>query len=367
MQYRPLGKTGLMVSVIGMGGVQLNSSSTDYAVRIVQRALDLGVNYIDTARDYGDSEINVGIALKGQRQRTYVSTKTAAKRRDQAWKQINESLQRLQTDHVDNLHLHCLNDRQDVEERTGRGGALAALIQAKEQGMVRHIGCTSHVSAVLVEALRRFDFETILIPLNVIEREPLDELIPLCQQRGVGVTIMKPLATGLLPARLALKWLAGQPIATAVPGCTTIEEIEENAQVGHLRDFALTPQEVAQAEALRAKWEHRRCRLCGACQPCPKGIDLGDELCSDDVYNHYRTMGRETFAEFTWSQRLVTGQLVRRRELIAQFESCDRCGVCEPKCPYGLPIMDMLAGMLPGMRDMVTIYEQVARQSAATG
>jgi len=363
MQYRPLGKTGLKVSVIGLGGVQLNSPTTGYAVRIVQRALDLGVNYIDTARDYGDSEIKVGLALEGQRQRTYISTKAAASTRDGAWRQINESLERLRVDYVDNLHLHALFDLQDLDKRLGPGGALEALLQARDQGMVHHIGCTSHVSRVLVEALRRFDFETISIPLNIIERQPLDELIPLCHQKGVGVTIMKPLATGLLPARLALKWLAGQPIATAMPGCTTLEEIEENALVGHLPDFALSPEEAALASALRAEWDHRRCRLCGDCLPCPKGIAIHDELGSDDVYDHYRTMGRQAFAAFNWSPQHLASQLVHRRELISLIESCDRCGECEPRCPYGLPIMDMLAAMLPGMRDMLSIYQQLTSVS----
>lgn len=360
MQYRPLGKTGLNVSVIGLGGVQLASSRIDYAVSIVQRALDLGINYIDTARVYGDSEIKVGLALQGQRGCAYVSTKAMARSREEAWKQINESLERLQMDYVDNFHLHSLFDIQDVNERVGPGGALEALIQAREQGMVRHIGCTSHVSSVLVEALKRFDFETICVPLNIIEREPLDELIPLCQLKKVGVTIMKPLATGLLPAQLALKWLVNQPIATAVPGCTTLEEIEENTSIGRLLDLTLTSQETGRANELREEWDHKRCRLCGACLPCEKGIPIHDELGSDDVYDHYRTMGPAAFASFNWSQPRITGELVWRREVITKIESCDRCGVCETRCPYGLPIMDLLAERLPAMHDMVSIYEKLS-------
>lgn len=359
MQYRALGKTGLIVSVVGLGGVQLNSPDPDYAAKIVQRALDLGVNYIDTARGYGDSEIHVGLALKGQRQRTYVSTKSFTATREETWQQVCGSLERLQMDYLDNIHLHCLSDVKDIDQRTGPGGALEALIQAKEQGMVRHIGCTGHVSSVLIEALKRYDFEIISIPLNIIEREPLDELIPLCQQKGVGVTIMKPLATGLLPAQLALKWLANQPIATMVPGCTTVEEIEENARVGWLEDFTLTPQETAQAEALRVEWDHKRCRLCGACLPCEKGIIISDEVGSDDVYDHYRTMGRQAFAKFPWSRNLIASELVRRPEIIAQIESCDRCGLCEERCPYGLPVMDMLHSLLPSMRDMLNIWESL--------
>jgi predicted aldo/keto reductase-like oxidoreductase len=361
MQYRPLGKTGMDVSVIGLGGVQLGASSNEYAVRIVQRALDLGVNYIDTARVYGDSEIKVGLALQGQRERAYVSTKAIARGRDEAWVQINQSLERLQMDYVDNLHLHSLFDIQDLDQRLGPGGALEAFMRAKEQGMLRHIGCTSHRSSVLIEALKRFDFEIISVPMNLIEREPLDELIPLCQQKGVGVTIMKPLATGLLPARLALKWLASQSIATAVPGCTTIEEIEENAPVGHIEDISLTSQKAVQAEALRAEWEHLRCRLCGECLPCPQGIPIHDELGSDDVYDHYRTMGRQVFAAFNWSRQHIVEQRVWRPMVIAQIESCDRCGICEARCPYGLPVMDLLAERLPAMRDMVSIYQQVCK------
>ncbi len=359
MQTRPLGKTGLNVSVIGLGGVQLNSSPTGYAVRLVQRALDLGVNYIDTARDYGDSEIKVGIALRGQRERAFVSTKAGDRSRQGAWKQINESLERLQMDYVDNLHLHALFDLQDLDSRLGPGGALEALLQARQQGMARHIGCTSHRSSLLIEALMRFDFETISVPLNIVEREPLADLIPLCRQKGVGVTIMKPLATGLLPARLALKWLASQPIATAVPGCTTLEEIEENAGVGHLPDFALTLQEAARAEALRAEWDQVRCRLCAACLPCSQGIPIHNELGSDDVYDHYRTMGPQAFAAFTWSPQFIAHELEWRPKIIAQLESCDRCGACQARCPYGLPIMDMLAARLPKMRDMVGIFTLV--------
>lgn len=359
MQYRKLGKTGLDVSVIGLGCGELGTQSTDYAVRIVQRALDLGVNYIDTARAYGDSEIKIGIALKGQRQRAFVSTKTGAKTRDEAWRQINESLERLQMDYVDNCHLHEVYPGEDAVTRLLPDGPVAALIRAKEEGLTRHIGITSHVSGVLIEALKRFPFEIILVPMNIIEREPLDQLIPLCQEKGVGVTIMKPLATGIIPARLALKWLANQPIATAVPGITSIEQIEEDALVGHLPDFTLTPQEEQRAAALKAEWEHRRCRLCGACLPCEKGIAIHLVLGSDVMADHYHALGREAFATFAWSREAIERDLDRRRQTIAQIEACDHCGNCEAKCPYGLPIMGLLPQTLPIMRDMMSIYERL--------
>lgn len=358
MEYRELGKTGLQVSAIGMGCAQLGSSSTEYAVRVVQRALELGVNYLDVARGYRDAEIKIGLALKGERHRAIISTKTGARSRDEAWQQINESLERLQTDHVDNLHLHGLRGSEDMDGRLGPGGALEALIEAKERGLTHHIGCTSHRSSVLVEALDRFDFEVILVPMNLVEREPLDELIPLCQEKGVGVTIMKPVATGLIPATLALKWLLNQPIATPVPGVTTIEEIEENAQVGH-EDYALTAKENAEVEALRERWEHRRCRICRLCMPCPEDINIAMVLGTDVMYDHYRTMGRESFRRFSWSRQAVERDLPVREERIARIESCTRCGECEVRCPYGLPVMDMLAEQVPAMKEMLRIYQEI--------
>jgi predicted aldo/keto reductase-like oxidoreductase len=358
MQVRQLGKTGLQVSAIGLGCAQLGSSSTTYAVEVVRRALEMGVTYIDVARGYGDAEIKLGLALEGQRKKVIVSTKTGAKTREDAWREIHESLERLNTDYIDNCHLHGLHSGDDMSRRLGPGGALEALIAAREQGLIRHIGCTSHRSEALIEAIRRFDFEVILVPMNIVEREPLDELIPLCREKGVGVTIMKPVATGLLPARLALKWLLNQPIACAVPGATTIEEAEQNALVGH-GDQTLSAEEQREVQALKEALEHVRCRICGACMRCPQGIPIGYVLGTDVMYDHYRTMGPDRFRGFAWSRARIEKDLADRQKGIAQIASCTQCGECEPKCPYGLPIVDMLRSMVPAMQDMVGIYREL--------
>ncbi len=360
MLYRTLGNTGMEVSAVGLGCAQLGSASTDYAVSVVQRALDLGINYLDTARSYRDAEIKIGLALEGQRDRALISTKTGAKTRDEAWQQLEESLQRLKTDYVDNWHMHGLSIGDDLDRRFGPGGALEALIEAREQGIARHIGATSHHAGVLVRALERFDLEVILVPMNIVERRPLAELIPLCLRRGVGVSIMKPLATGLLPAPLALKWLINQPIHTAVPGTTTLEELEENAAVGKLDRFALTGDEAREVAAIQDSMEHVRCRVCHLCEPdCPQGIRIGIILGTDVMYDHYRTMGAEAFASYSWSREALERDLPERERHIAAIESCTRCGVCEGHCEYGLPIMEMLPTMVPAMRDMVRIYREL--------
>jgi uncharacterized protein len=361
MQYRPLGKTGLRVPAVGLGGI-FGASTPEYAVRMVQRALELGVTYFDVARSYGDTEIKLGAGLKGQRSRAIISTKTGAKTREDAWREINESLERLQTDYVDNCHLHGLEAGADSEQRLGKGGALEALIQAKEQGLIRHIGCTSHESSkTLLAALARFDFEVILVPMNIVERDPLAELIPLCQAKGIGVTIMKPVATGLLPAPLAIKWLLNQPIACCVPGATTLEELEENALVGH-SDTALSAAESARVQQIKNELEHVRCRICGDCLPCPQNIEIHYLLGTESSFDHHRTMGPQRFRAHPWSPTAITKGLANTPLKIASIESCTRCGECEKRCPHGLPIMDMLSDMLPALRDMVSAYRELAAQ-----
>ena len=355
MQFRALGRTGLQTSAIGLGCAQIGSSSIDYAIQVVHRALDLGVNYLDTARGYWDSEVKLGLALEGRRDEVFLSTKTGEQTREGAWRQINESLERLRTDHVDNCHLHYVRSVADLEARLGPGGALEALLQAKEQGMIRHIGCTSHLSDVLVAAIERFDFEIILIPMNIVEREPLDRLVPLCGERQVAVTVMKPLATGLLPAPLALKWLLNQSIANAVPGATTLTEVEQNALVGHA-DTTLTAGELAEVERIRQSLDRVRCRVCDRCLPCPKGIEISQVLGTDVLFDHHRTMGSVAFRAFSWSRAAAERGLAERARSISAIGSCDDCGECVRRCPYGLPIPDMLRRAVPAMREMASIY-----------
>jgi uncharacterized protein len=358
MKYRKLGKTGMDVSCIGLGCAQLGSSRSEYAVQIVRQALKKGVNFFDTARTYGDSEIKLGVGLGAERNKVHISSKTTAKNKDEAWQHINESLERLQTDYLDNYHLHGLEDTVDVELRLGPNGALEALREAKEKGLIRHIGCTSHRSSVLIEAIKRFDFEIILIPMNIVEQEPLDELIPLCLEREIGITIMKPVATGLLPPPLALKWLLTQPIATAVPGATKVEEAEENAAIGSIENPALTQNELEQVAEFREKLEHVRCRICKKCEPCPVDIPIASTLGTDVMYDHYRTMGKAAFALFPWPQEKIKDSAEQRLALIQKIEACTECGLCDERCPYGLPVSNMLKSMVPAMKDMVKIWHE---------
>lgn len=360
MKMRPLGSTGLNVAPIGLGAAQLGSSEYDHAREVVFKALDMGVNYFDTARGYWDSEIKLGKALKGEREKVIVSSKTTGKTKEEAAQHVEESLERLQTDYIDNYHLHALTDLDDVDVRLG--GPLEALIEAQEAGKIRHIGVTGHTfPSVLVAALKRFDFDTFLVPLNIVEREPLAELIPLALEKNIGITIMKPVATGLLPAPLALKWLMNQPIAVAVPGATTAAEMEQNARIAESDDYTLTAEEEAEVAQWALDLSTDRCRICMECLPCPSEIEIPGTLGTDVMYNHYRSMGPVKFAEFPWEKSRVENEWDKRESTIRKIDdhaACDSCMQCESRCPYGLPIVSMLRKMSPNMKDMLDIWSK---------
>jgi len=360
MKKRPLGSTGIDVAPIGLGAAQLGSSEYDHAKEIVFKALDMGVNYFDTAQGYWDSEVKLGKALKGERESVIVSSKTGGKTKEEAANHIDESLQKLQTDYIDNYHLHALSDVDDVDVRLG--GPLEALIEAREAGKIRNIGMTGHTfPSILVAALKRFDFDTFLVPLNIVEREPLAELIPLAIEKNVGITIMKPVATGLLPAPLALKWLMNQDIAVAVPGATTVAEMEENVSIGALDDYTLTAQEESEVASWALKLATDRCRICMECLPCPSDIEIPSTLGTDVLYDHYRTMGPVSFSKFPWEPSRVEDDLQGRQSLIAKINdhaACDSCMQCESRCPYNLPIVSMLRTMVPNMEDMLNIWSK---------
>jgi predicted aldo/keto reductase-like oxidoreductase len=359
MRYRPLGKTGIEVSAVSLGAAQLASSETDYAVSVVHRALELGVNYIDTARGYGDSEVKLGIALEDRWDGVHVSTKTLAKDRGTAWRQIEESLSRLRTDHVTNLHLHSIESLEDLDVRMGKGGPLEALIEAKEQGLTRCIGLTGHHDMdALTEGVRRYPFDVILFPLNIVERQAVETLLPLCAEREVVITIMKPVATGLLPATLALQFVLSHPeIACACPGTTELSELVENCCAGDL-DPTLTAAERMEVERWRSGLDNTRCRVCARCLPCHVEIPIAGLLGTEVLYDHYRTMGGVRARTFPWGDHALEEYPKRLEQNIELIQRCDDCGDCEPRCPWDLPITTMLRNQVEPMRELAALLRE---------
>ena len=223
MERRRLGRLGHESSVIIYGAAALAEVDQDTADRSVQEALDGGINHFDVAASYGDAELRLGPWMPRIRDQIFLATKTGERERDAAWAQINASLERLQTDHVDLLQLHAVGDLGELDKVTGRGGALEAAVRARDEGLVGAVGITGHgptAAQTHLEALRRFDFATVLTPLNPkldddpTFREAYAALVDEVQRQDAGLMTIKTLARRNWPGVGAGESAAGQRYAT---------------------------------------------------------------------------------------------------------------------------------------------------------
>ncbi|MGH7703844.1 MAG: aldo/keto reductase [Gemmatimonadales bacterium] len=284
---RDLGRTGYSVGIFSLGGQAAlqNPDQADAAVPIIERALDLGVNYIDTSARYGGdarwSERYIGLVMKRRRAEAFLASKTHDRTRDGSRRILERSFQLLQTDHLDLWQLHNLQTMDQVERIFAKGGAIEALLEAREQGLVRFLGVTGHADPdVLIEAIRRFPFDAILLALNAADRHHLsfiDKLLPLAVEKQLGIIGMKIPARGrilstwtpspdgdrygatgpgTMSMKEALRYVLTLPVSTVIVGCDTIAQLEENIAIA--RDF--TPLSGAQMAALeeRARRVHRQ-------------------------------------------------------------------------------------------------------------
>ncbi|MCL6634192.1 MAG: aldo/keto reductase [Peptococcaceae bacterium] len=329
MQYRLLGRTGLKVSVVGFGGIPIQRVSFADASAIVNRALDLGINFFDTARAYTDSEAKLGEVLKERRREAVIATKSMARTSGAMAADIEKSLKALGVDYIDLYQLHNVKDRAALEQVLGPGGALAALKEAKKDGIVRHIGITGHIKGFLHEALENTEeIETVQFPFNAVETAGAGELFALALQKNAGVIVMKPLAGGALKnAGLALRYVLEHPVSTVIPGMDVLEQVDENAAVGG-GPLPLSDEERMLLEEEAGGLGTTFCRRCEYCQPCPQGIDIPMVFLLDGYYTRYDLK--------EWARD-------RYRGMRAAAGTCLECGQCEEKCPYGLPIRRMLA------------------------
>lgn len=240
---RVLGKTGREVTTFGLGGegVLRTHGRTPEAVAVIHAALDAGITYCDTAPAYSSSQDYYGAALGERRRDIFLASKTSDRTRDGSLRLLDDSLRRLRTDHLDLWQLHDLRTMHDLDRIFGRGGALEALVQAKEQGRVRHLGLTGHHDpAILLEAMRRFDFDTILVALNAADVHRLSfarTVVPEAATRGMGIIGMKVCGAGTLlgPGKLtvdeAMGYVLSLPgVSTVIIGCSSPDEVAQNAR-----------------------------------------------------------------------------------------------------------------------------------------
>ncbi|HUT14871.1 MAG TPA: aldo/keto reductase [Anaerolineae bacterium] len=247
IETRPFGMTGENLPILSFGAQRIvdeEGCSEDQAIHILNTALDRGIRYFDTAWAYshGQSEERVGMVARHRREEMWIVTKTWDATRDGARSQLEESLTRLQTDHVDEWRLHNVWGMDRLDAMTGPGGALEAAIQARDEGLVRHISISGHTDPqVQIEALRRFPFDTALVAVSVLDHficSFAEEFLPVAHRRDVGVVGMKVFGyKGLAHvADRALRYALALPLTTVIVGCSTLAQLEADLAVAE--DFA---------------------------------------------------------------------------------------------------------------------------------
>ncbi len=326
MEYRILGKTGLKISRMGFGGIPIQKTDREQTRTLIHYLMDQGVNYIDTARGYTVSEEYLGYALHGIRDRFVVATKSMARTKQAMEQDIAISLKNLKTDYIDLYQVHNPSAK-DLEQVLAPGGALEALREAKAAGKIGHIGITLHAKELFAQALEYDWVETIMFPYNIVETQA-EDLIAQCKKKNIGFIDMKPLAGGAIEDPVtALRFIANNDnVAVVIPGMAIVEEAEQNlAAMSQLTP--LTQQELGKIDEIRRQLGKNFCRRCNYCAPCAAGISIPAVFMMEGYFSRYDLKD--------WAKARYEG-------FEKKAGDCIQCGVCETRCPYQLPIRQMM-------------------------
>lgn len=326
MEYVTLGKTGLKISRLGFGGIPIQRVDAAATKELIKVMAEKGINYIDTARGYTVSESYLGEALEGYRDKFILATKSMARDKDGMTADIETSLKNLRTDYIDIYQVHNPSMEQ-LEQVMAPGGALEALIEAKEAGKIGHIGLTGHTMELFEKAVDLPWVETFMFPYNIVERQG-EELMRKCTENNIGFIVMKPLAGGAIEdANLALRFICANPdVSVVIPGMYDVKEIDMN--LAATEDTSpLTNEELKKMEEIREQLGSNFCRRCNYCQPCSAGINISSVFLLQGYLDRYG-LG-------DWARG-------RYDALEVKAGACVECGACEPRCPYNLPIREML-------------------------
>lgn len=333
-----LGSTGLNISELGMGAIQITRLEWQQSIRMVHKVMDLGVNLFDTARAYLDSELRLGEALKGRREKVVLISKSGKRTPKEVQQQIDESLERLQTDYLDVFLFHG-GEAIMQESFLAEDGILETVMKAVEAGKIRFLGFSAHRPAIALKGLETEQLQVAMVPANFISREFVDgPFMSKAREQEVAVLAMKPFGGGRIAnPRLCLRFLKNY---TGLIPCIGIEhsrEMEENLAVWE-SDETLTEEDHREIERLTGLLGDRFCRGCGYCLPCPEGIPIPT------------VTFLKVFSMQMPRDRVVTPEHDRAVELA---KGCTECRQCVAKCPYDLEIPQML-------KENIRFYEDFA-------
>ena len=334
MDMVTLGSTNITVNKNGFGALPIQRVSDDYAVMLLRKAYDGGIRFFDTARMYSDSEHKVSLAFSGMREKVFISTKTAATTVEQFWADLEISLGYL--GYIDIYQFH----NPSFCPKPGDGtGLYEAMLEAKAQGKIRHIGITNHRLAVAKEAIASGLYETLQFPFCYLATEPDLELVRLCKEANMGFIAMKALSGGLINnSAAAYAYLAQFDNVLPIWG------VQKETELDEFLSYVNRPP--VMDEAITTLIENDRkmlcgdfCRGCGYCMPCPAGIEINN--CARMSLMLRRAVSAEWLTE-AWQEKM------------AKIEDCLHCGKCASKCPYGLDTPALLEKNLEDYRKVLS-------------
>ena len=318
MRQVVLGTTGIRVPQNGFGALPIQRVTKEEAVRLVRAAYEGGIRFFDTARAYSDSEEKLGEAFQGMRDKVFLATKTHAKTPEEFWQHLDTSLRLLQTDYIDVYQFHCVNQCW----KPGDGsGMYEAMLEAKKQGKIRHIGVTAHKIRVAFECVESGLYETMQFPFSYLASEEEVRLVRLCKEKQVGFIAMKGLAGGLIHRSEAAMPYIGQ-FGNVLPIWGIQRETELKEWLSYMRETPGMTEELSEyISRERQELSGEFCRGCGYCMPCPAGIQINQ------------------CARMSLMLRRAPSKAWLTPEMQAEMkkiENCLNCRQCTKKCPYEL-------------------------------
>ena len=341
METVRLGRTEIVTNKNGFGALPIQRIPDKDAVYLLQKAYENGITYFDTARWYTDSEHKLGLAFKGVRDKVWIATKTGAASAADFWKDLETSLNNLQTDYIDVYQFH----NPAVCPKPGdESGLYEAMLTAKEQGKVRHIGITNHRLAVADEAIESGLYETLQFPFCYLATEKDIALVKKCKEKDMGFIAMKALSGGLITnSAAAYAYLAQYDNVLPIWGVQRENELDE------FLSYIDNPPKMN--EELSAVIEHDRkellgefCRGCGYCMPCPMGIEINNSARMSLMLRRAPSAG---WLSEEWQEKMM------------KIETCLHCNKCKSKCPYGLDTPALLAKNLEDYKNVLAGKVQV--------
>lgn len=318
MEMVTLGSTGITVNKNGFGALPIQRISTEDAVKLARKAYDAGITFFDTARFYTDSEEKLGEAFDGMRDKVYIATKTGATNVKDFWEQLETSLHNLRTDYIDIYQFH----NPSFCPKPGDGtGLYEAMLEAKAQGKIRHIGITNHRLAVAEEAIASGLYETLQFPFCYLASQRDMALVEACKQANMGFIAMKALSGGLITnSKTAYAFEAQFDNVLPIWGVQRESELDEF--ISYIDNPPVMTKEIQafidkDVEELSGEF----CRGCGYCMPCPAGIEINN--CA-----RMSLLLRRSPSELQLTPEV--------QEKMKKIENCLHCNQCKSKCPYGL-------------------------------